>query len=121
MSIKAQTPKSFITTLTIMTTFKSHVYRVENDPPPPKTVTVGVTLITVETYTIIQDGRAIELPVDDEVVYISVPYEVAHSKNGCSDWNAIARKLSKEGYLQKHWQIMSVWIPVENHIADEIF
>ncbi|PSB05792.1 hypothetical protein C7B62_24415 [Pleurocapsa sp. CCALA 161] len=96
-------------------------YQTDQDPPPPKTVCIGVSLITVETYTIVQDDRAIELPVDDEVVYTSVPYEVAHSKNGCSDWNAIARELEKEGYLQKHWQIMSVWIPVENHIADEIF
>ena len=52
-------------------------YSVDNDPPHSKTVTVGVTLVTVETETIIQDGRAIELSVDDEVVYTSVPYEVA--------------------------------------------
>ncbi|MEM8718995.1 MAG: hypothetical protein AAGE84_06755 [Cyanobacteria bacterium P01_G01_bin.39] len=96
-------------------------YSVDKDPPHPETVTVGVTLITVETDTIIQDGRAIELPVDDEVVYTSVPYKVAHGKNGCSDWNAIAELLEQEGYLRKHWQIQSVWIPVPDTVAEEIF
>ena len=96
-------------------------YSVDNDPPLPKTVTVGVTLVTVETETIIQDGRAIELSVDDEVVYTSVPYEVAHCGNDCSDWNAIAKLLEKEGYLRKHWKIQSCWLPVSNEVADEIF
>ena len=96
-------------------------YSVDKDPPHPETVTVGVTLITVETDTIIQDGRAIELPVDDEVVYTSVPYKVAHGKNGCADWNAIADLLEQEGYPRKFWSLQSVWIPVPDHVADEIF
>ena len=103
-----------------MTTFKL-IYSVDNNPPHPQTVTVGVTLITVETDTIIQDGRAITIPVDDEVVYTSVPYEVAHLPNGGSNWNAIANVLEQEGYLRKHWQIQSVWLPVPDHIAEEIF
>lgn len=70
---------------------------------------------------VIIDGRHVQVPVDDEVVYTSVPYEVAHGKNDCADWNAIAELLEQEGYLRKHFTIQSVWIPVPNHIADEIF
>lgn len=103
-----------------MTTFKP-IYSVDNNPPHPKTVTVGVTLITKEVDDLIIDGRHVQVPVDDEVVYTSVPYEVAHLPNGGSDWNAIAELLEQEGYLRKHWQIQSVWIPVPDHVAEEIF
>ena len=105
-----------------MTISKSnHKYSVEKEPPKLKTVTVGVTLITREVDDLIIDGRHVQIPVDDQVVYTSVPYKIAHGKNGCSDWNAIAELLEKEGYLRKHWTIQSCWIPVPNHIADEVF
>lgn len=96
-------------------------YSIDKDPPKPKFITVGVTLITKECHDLIIDNRHVQVPVEDEIVYASVPYEVAHGKDGCADWDAIAELLEKEGYLRKHYSIQSVWIPVADHVADEIF
>ena len=92
-----------------------------NYDPRPSTVSIGVSLITVETDTMIQDNRAVELPVDDEIVYLTVPREIVYLPSGGASYDIIADILEAEGYLRKHWQIMSVWSCVPDHIADEIF
>lgn len=84
-------------------------------------VTVGVSLVTVEEHTFIQDGRTVTCPVDDDITYITVPLEVVFLPSGGTSYDIIADLLEAEGYLRKHWQIMSVWECVPDHIADEIF
>ncbi|NJK58720.1 MAG: hypothetical protein HC939_23450 [Pleurocapsa sp. SU_5_0] len=96
-------------------------YSVDNDPPPPKTVCIGVSLITKEVHHIIQDDRHIEIPVDDEVVYLTVNYDVVNLPCGGASYDIIADILDTQGYPRRLWQIMSVWIPVENDLANEIF
>ncbi len=93
-----------------MTTYK-------NKDERPSRVTIGISLITVETYTIIQDDRAVELPVDDEIVYLTVPREIVYLPCGGASYDIIADLLEQEGYLRKHWRIMSVWecIPEDQH------
>ena len=85
-----------------------------NYDPRPKTITVGVSLISVETETIIQDGQAIVLPVEDDVLYLAVPRELSN------DWEAVALQAEGKGYLRRHWRIMSVWATVPDHIANDI-
>ena len=92
-----------------------------NYDPRSTTVSIGISLITVETDTIIQDGRAISIPVDDDTVYLTVPREIIHLPSGGASYDIIADLLEAEGYLRKHWSIMSVWECVPNHIADDIF
>ena len=74
-----------------------------NYDPRPKTISVGVSLISVETETIIQDHRAVELPVDDDILYLTVPRELSN------DWTSIALLAEGKGYLRRHWNIQSVW------------
>ena len=86
-----------------------------NYDPRPKNICIGITLVSVETETIIQDGRAITLNVDDEVIYLTVPRELSN------DWTSIALLAEQAGYFRSHWTIQSVWECVPDHIADEIF
>ena len=107
-----------------MTISKSRPPQGSYDPnydPRPSTVSIGVSLITVETDTIIQDERAIMIPVDNDIVYLTVPREIIHLLGGGASYNIIADLLETQGYLRRHWQIMSVWECVPQHIADEIF
>ncbi len=85
--------------------------------PRSKTVTVGVSLLTVEEETFEQDGRAVTCPVDDDITYITVPREIVHLPCGGASYSIIADLLEKEGYLKKHWRISHVWecIPEEQH------
>ena len=92
-----------------------------NYDPRPKTVSIGVSLITVETDTIIQEDRAVTIPVDDDIVYLTVPREIVYLPCGSASYEIIADLLETQGYLRKHWQIMSVWECVPQHIADEMF
>lgn len=97
-----------------MTISKSK-YDVWKDPRP-KNICIGITLVSVETETIIQDGRAITLNVDDTVCYITVSRELSNN------WDALALLVEEqEGYRRSHWTIQSVWECVPQHIADEIF
>lgn len=80
-----------------------------NYDPRPKTVTVGVSLITVEEHTFEQDGRAVTCPVDDDITYITVPREIVHLPCGGASYVIIADLLEQEGYLKKHWRISHVW------------
>ncbi|MEM7725873.1 MAG: hypothetical protein AAF208_05805 [Cyanobacteria bacterium P01_A01_bin.45] len=103
-----------------MTTYHSKPKQGTYDPnydPRPKTVTVGVSLITVEEHTFIQDGRAVTCPVDDDITYITVPREIVHLPCGGASYSIIADLLDQEGYLRKHWRISQVWecIPEEQH------
>ena len=103
-----------------MTTYHSKPKQGTYDPnydPKPKTVTVGVSLITVEEHTFIQDGRAVTCPVDDDITYITVPREIVHLPCGGASYSIIADLLEKEGYLKRHWRISHVWecIPEEQH------
>ena len=52
-----------------------------NYDPRPKTVSIGVSLITVETDTFIQDDRAITIPVDDDIGLSNSP-----KRNNLSSW-----------------------------------
>ena len=81
----------------------------ENFDLRPKTVSIGVSLITVETDSFIQDDRHIEIPVDDDIVYLTVPREIIHLPGGGASYDIIADILETQGYLRKHWSIMSVW------------
>ena len=92
-----------------------------NYDPRPATVSIGISLITVETDTIIQDGRAVEIPLDDDIVYLTVPRAIIHLPSGGASYDIIADLLEQQGYLRKHWRIMSVWSCVPDHIANEIF
>lgn len=40
-----------------------------NYDPRPKTVTISVSLVTIEEHTFIQDGRAVTCPVEDDIIY----------------------------------------------------
>ncbi|MEM7590930.1 MAG: hypothetical protein AAF383_05325 [Cyanobacteria bacterium P01_A01_bin.83] len=87
-----------------------------NYDPRPKNICIGITLVSVETETIIQDGRAITLNVDDMVCYITVLRELSNN------WDALALLVEEqEGYRRSHWTIQSVWECVPQHIADDIF
>ncbi len=89
----------------------------ENYDPRPKTVSIGVSLITVETDSFIQDDRHVDIPVDDDIVYLTVPREIVYLPNGSASYSIIADLLEQEGYLRKHWKIMSVWecVPEDQH------
>ena len=107
-----------------MTISKSRPPQGNYDPnydPRSTTVSIGISLITVETDTIIQDGRAVSIPVDDDIVYLTVSREIVHLPCGGASYDIIADLLEAEGYLRKHWSIMSVWECVPDHIADDIF
>lgn len=105
-----------------MTTFKPIQGTYDpNYDPRPKTISIGISLITVETDTIIQDERAVEIPVDDDIVYLTVSREIVYLPGGGASYDIIADLLEQEGYLRKHWNIQSVWECVPEHIADEIF
>ncbi|MEM8830541.1 MAG: hypothetical protein AAGE96_14460 [Cyanobacteria bacterium P01_G01_bin.19] len=107
-----------------MTTYQPKPRQGNYDPnydPRPKTVCIGVSLITLETDSFIQDDRHVEIPVDDDIVYLTVPREIVYLPCGGASYDIIADLLEQEGYLRKHWRIISVWECVPEHIADEIF
>ena len=92
-----------------------------NYDPRPTSISIGVSLITVETDTFIQDNRAVTIPVDDDIVYLTVPREIVHLRCGGASYDIIADLLETQGYLRKHWKISNIWECVSEHIADEIF
>jgi len=92
-----------------------------NFDPRPKTVTVGVSLITIEEHTFEQDGRAVTCPVDDDITYITVPREIAFLPCGGASYEIIADILDTEGYPKRLWKISSVWTPEPDHITEDIF
>ena len=107
-----------------MTTYQPKPRQGKYDPnydPRPKTVCIGVSLITLETDSFVQDDRHVEIPVDDDIVYLTVPREIVYLPCGGASYDIIADLLEQEGYLRKHWRIVSVWECVPEHIADEIF
>ena len=83
-------------------------YDVWKDARPAK-VCIGVSLITVETDSFIQDDRHVEVPVDDDIVYITVPREIVHLPCGGASYDIIADLLETQGYLRKHWRISHIW------------
>ena len=104
-----------------MTTYQPKPRQGTYDPNynlKPKTVCIGVSLITVETETIIQDDRAVELPVDDDIHYITVDKELIEVKNESSiKYDVVAELLEKEGYPRRMWKIMHCWecVPEDQH------
>ncbi|MEM7580320.1 MAG: hypothetical protein AAF316_10815 [Cyanobacteria bacterium P01_A01_bin.80] len=104
-----------------MTTYQPKPRQGIYDPnydPRPKTVCIGVSLITVETETIIQDGRAVELPVDDDIHYITVDRKLIEVKHeSCIKYDVVAELLEAEGYPRRLWKIMHCWecIPEGQH------
>ncbi len=98
-----------------MTTSKPRPkYDVWKDPRP-KTVSIGVSLITVETDSFIQDDRHVEIPVDDDIVYLTVPREIVFLPCGGASYDSIADLLEAEGYPKRLWKIMSVWTVIPPH------
>lgn len=98
---------------------KQGTYDLNYDDLRPKTVCIGVSLITVETDSFIQDDRHVEVPVDDDIVYLTVDRKLIEVKNeSCIRYDVVADILDKEhGYLKKHWKIMHCWqcIPEDQH------
>ncbi|MEM8720994.1 MAG: hypothetical protein AAGE84_17135 [Cyanobacteria bacterium P01_G01_bin.39] len=94
-----------------------------NYDPRPKTVTIGVSLVSIEEHTFEQDGRAVTCPCDDAICYITVDRELIEVKNeSCIKYSTIARLVEEqEGLRRTHWKVMSCWECVPDHIADEIF
>ncbi|MGB5710388.1 MAG: hypothetical protein WBM44_05710 [Waterburya sp.] len=105
-----------------MTTYQPKPKQGKYDPnydPRPSTVSIGVSLITVETDSFIQDDRHVEIPVDDDIVYLTVDRELIEVKNESSiKYDVIAELLEKEhGYPRRMWKIMHCWecIPEGQH------
>ena len=96
-----------------MTTYKP-IYNPDKDDRPP-IVSIGVSLITHEVEHLEQDGRHIQIPVDDEVIYLTADYNIVYTENGGADYNKIALLAEKAGWSRRHWKVMSVWtvVPVE--------
>ena len=86
-----------------------------NFDPRPKNIIIGITVVSVETETIIQDNRAVELPLEDDILYLTIPRELSN------DWTSITLLAEQAGYFRSHWTIQSVWECVPDHIADDIF
>ena len=80
-----------------------------NYDPRPSTVSIGVSLITVETDSFIQDDRHVEIPVDDDIVYLTVPREIVHLPCGGASYDIIADILDRQGYPKKWWKISHIW------------
>lgn len=93
-----------------MTTYKPipNTYDPNKDDRP-KLVSIGVSLVTKEVHHLIQDDRHVEIPVDDDIVYLTVQREIVYLPCGGASYDIIADLLEQEGYLKKHWQITSVW------------
>lgn len=89
----------------------------------PKTVTIGVSLVSIEEHTFEQDGRAVTCPCDDAICYVTVDRELIEVKNeSCIKYSKIARLVEEqEGLRRTHWKVMSCWECVPQHIADDIF
>ena len=104
-----------------MTTSKprpSVKYNVWKDPRPTQ-ICLGISLITVEEETFIQDSRVVTCPVNDDICYITVDRELIEVKNeSCIKYDVVADILDKEhGYLKKHWRISHIWecVPEDQH------
>ncbi len=91
-----------------MTTYKK-IYNPNKDERP-KLVSIGVSLITHEVHHLIQDDRHIEIPVDDEVIYLTADYDVAFTNTGEADYERVALLAEEQGYPMSHWQVRSVWL-----------
>jgi len=87
----------------------------------PKLITLGVSLITHEVEHLIMDNRHVEIPVDDAIHYLTIPYSVAFLPNGGASYDIIADLLEAEGYPRRIWWICNVWECVANDVAEEIF
>ena len=97
-----------------MTISKSRPPQGSYDPnydPRPTQICLGISLITVEEETFIQDSRTVTCPVDDDICYITVDRELIEVKNeSCVSYDIIADILEKEhGYPRKYWKIMHCW------------
>ena len=89
----------------------------------PKTVTIGVSLVSIEEHIFEQDGRAVTCPCDDAICYITVDRELIEVKNeSCLKYSTIARLVEEqEGLRRTHWKVMSCWECVSDEVANEIF
>lgn len=101
-----------------MTISRPSIYRVDSDPPPPPQITLGVSLVSIEEYTIIQDERAITIPLADEITYITVDRNLVEVPfSSCIKYGVVADLLDKEGFRKSHWKICHIWqcIPEDQH------
>ena len=93
-----------------------------NYDPRPKNICIGCSLITHEVDVLEQDGRVVEVPVEDAICYINAPREVVYTANGGADYDKIALLIEQqEGLYRKHYKLVHIWEAVPQHIADEIF
>jgi hypothetical protein len=101
---------------------KPSIYNPDNDPPPPELISIGVSLITREVHSFIQDDRHIEIPVDDAIAYLTVERALIEVPSTSSiKYDVIADLLDTEGYRKSHWQIVHCWECIPDPIANEIF
>lgn len=105
-----------------MTTSKPRPkYDVWKDPLPPL-VCIGCSLITHEVDVFEQDGRVVEVPVEDAICYLTVDRELVYTSSGSANYSTIAKLIEEQkGLYRKHYKLVSVWECVPQHIADEIF
>ena len=95
-----------------MTTYQpkpKHKYDVWKDPRPAQ-ICIGCSLITHEVDVFEQDGRMVEVPVEDAICYITVPRELVYLPCGGADYSTIAKLIEKqEGYFRKHYKLVHIW------------
>ena len=92
-------------------------YDVWKDPRPPQ-ICIGCSLITHEVDVFEQDGRAVEVPVESPICYITVDRELVYLPCGGADYSTIAKLIEEqEGYFRKHYKLVHIWecIPEGQH------
>jgi hypothetical protein len=92
------------------------------NPPLPKLISLGISLITHEKHHLIQDDRHIEIPVDDAVTYITIDRNIIEiPQSHCINYKIVADILDTEGYPKRLWRIMHCWECLPDPITNEIF
>ena len=92
-------------------------YDVNKDPKTTQ-VCLGVSLVTHEMDHIVQDDRHVEIPVDDDITYITVDRALVEVKNESSiKYDVVADLLDTEGYRKSVWRITGIWecVPEDQH------
>lgn len=105
-----------------MTISKSRPPQGSYDPnydPRPTTVSIGVSLVSIEEHTFEQDGRAVTCPCDDAICYVTANRnDIQIPNESCINYSVIARLVEKqEGLRRTHWKVMSCWecVPEDQH------
>ncbi len=73
-------------------------------------ITIGVSVVTKEKYYVIQDNKAIELAVEDDIVFLSIPKDMIEIVFNDLNKEIIANLLEYKGYPKKFWTVVDKWI-----------